>query len=211
MSSRKPVHKLTPQGKRKRIKKMAPNTITLDNDFPINPTFHNLHNLEVSNDDIVLPGSYDKERHTTKTGGLDSSKSSPTCFPDLNETAPKPTTSPPRDSIHDIQSVFEILDKCVVEDSDDSGVNDDFLKESESQRLQRDIRNWSVQFAITHVALSALLTILKAHDCFKALPLDARTLKDTPTSTQLNPVDPGHYCHIGIGSLLSQKNMDKGC
>lgn len=68
--------------------------------------------------------------------------------------------------------------------------------------MQRDIRNWSVQFAITNLALSALLTSLKTHDCFKALPSDARTLKEIQTYIQLKYVDPGSYCHIGIAFCL---------
>lgn len=51
--------------------------------------------------------------------------------------------------------------------------------------------------SVTHVT-SALLTNL-AHGCFKVLPSDAHTLKKTPTSIQLKPVDSGQ--------LLSYRNI----
>lgn len=187
----KAFHRLTSQGKRKRLQKMVPEE-TAEENVQINQQVQDCHTAENHKEFMDLPGSSDEKYES------DSSKSSTTSFPNLNPIVmPSSTTNPP----DKVQSVFEILDTCAFQDSDDSDC-DSFTRESDSQRLQRDIRNWSVQFAVTHVAVSALLTILKAHDCFKSLPSDARTLKETPTSIELKPIDPGNYCHIGIAFCL---------
>lgn len=113
----------------------------------------------------------------------------PHYFLELNPTLMPSSTTNIMDKV---QSVFEIRHKRAIQDSDDSG-SDHFTRESESQRLQKDIRNWSVKFAITYVALFAVLTILKAHNLlFKSTSFtDARTLKENPTYIQFKYVDPG--------------------
>lgn len=80
-----------------------------------------------------LTGNYDEEYDS------DSSKSSTTYFLDLNPTVMPSYTTHTTDKV---QSVFEILDTGEIQDSDDIG-SDYFTRESESQRLQRDIHNWS--------------------------------------------------------------------
>lgn len=190
MSSRKPFYKLTPRGKRKRLKNILLEGETTEGELCSSSNY--VDNFE---DEKALSDDCNEEYFLRS----DLSKSSTTSFSDFDQSRPT-TSSSPSDLAN---SVFEILDKCVASDSDD-GENDQYKKENENERLQRDIRNWSVQFAVTNIALSALLTILKSHDCFHTFPSDARTLKETPTCTQLKTVHPGNYCHIGITSSLQK-------
>lgn len=143
--------------------------------------FQDFHIVENHKYLMHLTGNDDEEYDS------DSSKSSTTSFLRLNLSVMSLSTTHTTDKV---QYIFEILDTRAIQDSDDSD-SDNFTRESESQRLQRDMRNRSVQFAITHVASSALFTFLKAHDGFKALPSDARPLKDNPTYIQLKHVHPG--------------------
>ena len=46
--------------------------------------------------------------------------------------------------------------------------------------------------------MTALLGILRSHDCFSGLPSDARTLVQTPSRVHVVPVEPGYYSHIGL-------------
>lgn len=61
-----------------------------------------------------------------------------------------------------------------------------------------DLKKWCVDDKIPHSSVSKLLKILKKHDCFSTLPLDAQSLVKTPRIIPLYEVTPGRYCHIGL-------------
>ncbi|KAB0801293.1 hypothetical protein PPYR_05647 [Photinus pyralis] len=63
--------------------------------------------------------------------------------------------------------------------------------------LSNDLRQWLIEFNISHQAGNKLLSILGNHN-IKNLPKDTRTLLKTPRSVQIIPVSPGHYVHFGI-------------
>ncbi|XP_049799526.1 uncharacterized protein LOC126234822 [Schistocerca nitens] len=98
--------------------------------------------------------------------------------------------------------VFELLDQYPLSYGSDS--DDCFDSKFQMEELKSELANWSVQFSITNVALTALLCILRSHDCFKSLPSDARTILKTPRCIQVKNVSPGQYCHIGISNQLKK-------
>ena len=59
---------------------------------------------------------------------------------------------------------------------------------------------WATKFNITHIALCALLIILREHNL--DIPLDATTLLATPKETKIQKVADGEYYHFGINNML---------
>lgn len=66
------------------------------------------------------------------------------------------------------------------------------------------LRHWAVQNKIPHTALGQLLIILNESGAtqFKRLPKDPRSFLNTPRSSNINTVEPGHYYHIGIKNAI---------
>lgn len=63
--------------------------------------------------------------------------------------------------------------------------------------LREQIKYWAIiKHSITHSALTDLLHIL--HDFHPELPLDSRTLLQTPIVINKKKLDTGEYCHIGL-------------
>lgn len=90
-------------------------------------------------------------------------------------------------------------------DSDSSSSDDSWYnKLDECESLKNKLREWNISFSIKANALTALLGILRSHDCFSNLPSDSRTLLKTPSCVSVVPVDPGFYSHIGLESNLQQ-------
>lgn len=80
---------------------------------------------------------------------------------------------------------------------DDSDYENSLLTLTENEKLLDDLKNWAVRFRINHVAISALLCILRMHKCFNLL-CDARTLLQTPLTVSVKSISPGVYSHIGL-------------
>uniref|UniRef100_A0A1Y1MBE4 DUF4218 domain-containing protein n=1 Tax=Photinus pyralis TaxID=7054 RepID=A0A1Y1MBE4_PHOPY len=79
-----------------------------------------------------------------------------------------------------------------------------------SENFQSHLACWAIKFNIPHVALNALLLLLKMF--FDAtLPSNARTLLDTPRQLHIKTIEPGQYFHIGIikavTKLLAKNNL----
>lgn len=66
--------------------------------------------------------------------------------------------------------------------------------------LRELIRYWAVKHNITHFALTDLLHIL--HNFHLELPLNSKTLLQTPVSINKKKLDTGEYCHIGLVQSL---------
>lgn len=90
---------------------------------------------------------------------------------------------------------FEFNDDIL---SDDSLNSDWSSKISESESLKEKLKYWAIKFNISHIAFTALLTILQLHSCFSHLPVDARTVLSNPRQVSLFSLKPGHYAHIGL-------------
>lgn len=72
-----------------------------------------------------------------------------------------------------------------------------------------DIRLWAIENHVTHSATSSLLKILVkyGHD----LPLDARTLFQTPKQVDIIEMTPGKYYHAGLSDSLRKSIRKHYC
>jgi len=74
----------------------------------------------------------------------------------------------------------------------------------EKKNFKSLLRNWAVTNNINHVALTGLFKVLRTHECFSNLPVDARTLLRTPKSTNIKTVLPGLYSYFGVRVALEE-------
>lgn len=66
---------------------------------------------------------------------------------------------------------------------------------------------WAIRHNIIHVALNELLQYFR--DDYSSLPLDARTLLNTPRVKHIQIIEPGEYIHIGLKNGLD--NIRQQC
>ncbi|GBO03826.1 hypothetical protein AVEN_56183-1, partial [Araneus ventricosus] len=90
-----------------------------------------------------------------------------------------------------------LIDEPPLADESDYEYENSLPTQTENEKLRDDLKNWAVRFRISHVAISALLCILRMHKCFN-LPCDSRTLLQTPLTVPVESVSPGLYSHIGL-------------
>jgi len=79
-----------------------------------------------------------------------------------------------------------------------------FLKSNSS--ILNKLSEWAVLFNITNAALSALLKILKTHNCHSYFPIDARTIlknKSSKNNLQVQTVPPGIFLYFKIQNALN--------
>ena len=125
------------------------------------------------------------------------------------------------DSITDQESINDFIDTySYMPNYDESAFNKSSSEEKEEEEEEEEnefekvkiaLRLWVKQFQITHVALTALLLILRAHFCFSQLPKCAKTFLKTPRSTKTTKCGQGKYWHYGIakGIRLVFDNLKK--
>lgn len=80
------------------------------------------------------------------------------------------------------------------------GLNENVAEEIELKSIAF-IKEWSSEFNIPRTAVSKLLQFLKPNG-FPYLPMDSRTLFDTPKKREVIEISPGHYSHIGVKRAL---------
>lgn len=102
--------------------------------------------------------------------------------------------------IHDNDFVIENIE------SDDEFLSDweDILDENFDEKpedISEFLKGWALQYKIKHNALSNILRYLKTNH-FPELPIDARTLMQTPKNRNDIEISPGRYVHIGIKENL---------
>lgn len=68
--------------------------------------------------------------------------------------------------------------------------------------FRQDLAQWSIKHNITATALTSLLHLLREHRVGVELPLDGRTLLETPKATNATQMLPGKYFHFGLKSGL---------
>ncbi|KAK3921798.1 Endoribonuclease YbeY [Frankliniella fusca] len=88
--------------------------------------------------------------------------------------------------------------------SPDSSDNDEGEEENADANLRHALQVWSNHYLVSHAAINSLLAILKPYH--PGLPLDARTLKETPKRTELKYLVNGVYCHIGLRKVIVSKS-----
>lgn len=79
-----------------------------------------------------------------------------------------------------------------------------FTTFDERSEAEEELRTWALNHNITHTALKDLLQLIKVQYCDKTLPLDPRTLLDTPQNTgkSCSTIAGGKYWHHGIKRCL---------
>lgn len=86
-------------------------------------------------------------------------------------------------------------------------VSDNEIDNQEGDQLIKDITSWAIMFNIFHVALRALLIILRKYTRH-LFPKDPRTLLKTPKHTPVIEMGIRQYCHFGLQNAL-QKMLDE--
>lgn len=67
--------------------------------------------------------------------------------------------------------------------------------------LRQFLSEWSIKYAISGEAMNELLKKLKSYDT--SLPVDVRTLRDTPKNTSIIEMGKGTYFHYGLENCLT--------
>ncbi|KAK7893047.1 hypothetical protein WMY93_022199 [Mugilogobius chulae] len=106
----------------------------------------------------------------------------------------------------DLDDSFAEVEPPLCSDSSTQS-NDDEKEETNEDLLITRLRYWATSFSISLVALSALLSILKAFH--PSLPKDGRTLLGTQSHVTTNQILGGEYYHFGLvkGIILRLKGL----
>ena len=84
-----------------------------------------------------------------------------------------------------------------------SSSSDENAFNHEPPSLRSDLASWQATSNVSMNAVTALLHILRRHG-IQDLPLDARTLMQTPVNVQLRSIRGGLYYHFGIAVTMRQ-------
>uniref|UniRef100_A0A1B0CBC6 Putative transposase domain-containing protein n=1 Tax=Lutzomyia longipalpis TaxID=7200 RepID=A0A1B0CBC6_LUTLO len=94
--------------------------------------------------------------------------------------------------------------------SSDENTEDE--EEYNTPDLHNDIHIWAIEHDIKHDALTKLLHILRQFPMFQYLPLDARTILETPRHIDVKPMGNGEMWYHGVKTVvckqLEQLNLD---
>ncbi|KAI8436393.1 hypothetical protein MSG28_009998 [Choristoneura fumiferana] len=183
--SRKPYFLMSRQGQLKRLKMEMSQMAQTHANISTNDN-HSEENISFS-DQEMMPPIEENEFDNIDQGSFPRHSNSPPIQPS--------TASSENYSVY-----HNLLEEHPLSDSDHENqvnpvdINDSFIN---------NLRHWALKYQVTHVAINALLNILKNHNCFD-LPADARSLLKTPENVITRIVEPGHYSHIGL-----EKNLRK--
>jgi len=108
--------------------------------------------------------------------------------------------------INDDASSHELTEESVTQYM--KNVEPDNEMNNRSDEIIKDIAScvWAIMFNIFHVALMALLVILRKYTQY-SFPRDPRTLLKTPRHTAVE-MGVGQYCHFGLQNAL-KKMLDE--
>ena len=114
-----------------------------------------------------------------------------------------------KDFVNDIPEAD--LDAEMTEDEDID--MPEHAKRKKDKQFMLSIARWATLYKISHVAISALLLILRCYSDV-TFPKDSRTLLKTPKQTLILDICGGEYYHFGLGSAIEkiinlQKNQNK--
>jgi hypothetical protein len=94
----------------------------------------------------------------------------------------------------------------ITEVSSEQSTNEEMTQEKKDVlpiQLREDLKMWSLQHRVSHLALNSLLQILNERLPDSVLPNDARTLLGTKREIiDLQPMNEGHYWHNGLKKSL---------
>lgn len=100
--------------------------------------------------------------------------------------------------------IFEGRSNNVDEVDSDNDDADEAMEKQDMLAFREEVKHWAIIFQIKHVAINALLNILKSHIPDNVLPKDARTLVGTPRNTNIKTDKNigGEYWHYGLQKVL---------
>lgn len=106
------------------------------------------------------------------------------------------------------KSLEELFEERPLSDTDEDDDESDEAhfnsKLTEEEKLKTELRDWHKKYAVTNVALCALLLILRSHSCFSNLPKSDKSLLHTPRDLKYAEMGPGLYYHIGLVRTLNR-------
>jgi len=89
--------------------------------------------------------------------------------------------------------------------SDSSHIINRNLNEQKSTDFGNELACWAIEENISLKSTHSLLKLLRKHDCFRnILPIDPRTLLQTPRYTELKEDESGPYWHRGLYKGIRQ-------
>ncbi|XP_039313132.1 uncharacterized protein LOC120359508 [Solenopsis invicta] len=78
-------------------------------------------------------------------------------------------------------------------------------KNKEIENTKEFLRNWKLRNNICHTAVTELLHHFKLHSCFQTLPIQSKTLMNTPRNkVNIISMVPGRYIHIGLQKGITE-------
>ncbi|XP_051153561.1 uncharacterized protein LOC127276905 [Leptopilina boulardi] len=80
----------------------------------------------------------------------------------------------------------------------------EYVRDKKSEKFNTSITLWALAFGIPHIALTALLIILRTHTDL-IIPRDSRSLLHTPRNVDIINMDgDGKYCHFGSTKIVEK-------
>ncbi|EFN82089.1 hypothetical protein EAI_00989, partial [Harpegnathos saltator] len=102
----------------------------------------------------------------------------------------------------------DLLDKSMQSDENSNYENEENDDEDEQVEFRQWLRKWNFKHNITIQACRELLVKLKLYH--SNLPLDPRTLNETPKVTSIVKFSNGSYVHVGLISGLERHLENSG-
>lgn len=81
-----------------------------------------------------------------------------------------------------------------------SNLNRNLVSTVSQPCLNSSLRQWAINFNVTHSAITGLLHILNFFH--HELPLDSRTLLETPRNIKKRKLNNGEFCYFGLKNIL---------
>lgn len=102
--------------------------------------------------------------------------------------------------MHDNHSTIDTVSNIYREHLNNSFDTDTNCRPYNQNCLTYELANWATKRPISQLAVTELLHILSPYH--PELPLDCRTLLQTPTSTVVTNFETGEFCYLGLNVAL---------
>lgn len=120
---------------------------------------------------------------------------------EFNEERKENSSDNSENNESDTSLISDLTEESIVQRMRDVE-SDNEIDHKDSQFI-KDIVSWALMFNISHVALAALLSILRKYTQY-LFPKDPRTLLKTPRHTVVVEMGCGQYCHFGFQNSLKK-------
>lgn len=99
-----------------------------------------------------------------------------------------------------LDSIFELTETADL--SQDISIIPCHAESPAVHTLSEELRKWAVEFHVSHSAINSLLHKLSSYNL--ELPLNSKTLLRTPVAINLEKLESGDFCYLGITKTLKQ-------